>query len=163
MATMKVEGLDHFAKQLNALDKDISKINRGALGEGAKYAANQIEKAIDSMPTHSEGYSYAAPDTKRTGATASEKSQIKANFGIARFKKTGSGWDTSIGFHGYVHTPSKRFNDNVPTGMLVQCIDQGTDFRNGIHSISSASRSAKGGVESKIQDYIDKEVNKIMK
>ncbi len=161
MATMKVDGLDRFMHQLNALSSEITNINKGALGEGAKYAAEQVGNAVSGLPVCSEHYT--VPGAKRYGATEDEKTQIAENFGISRFKQSNGGWNTSIGFKGYVNTPSKQFNNNVPTGLLVQCIDQGTDFRKGTHSISKASKSSKDGVEKKIQDYIDKEVNKIMK
>ena len=161
MAKMTFDGIDRFTHQLSNLSSEVTNINKGALGEGAKYAAEQVGNAVDGLPVCSDHYT--VPGAKRYGATENEKAQIRENFGIARFKQSNGGWNTSIGFKGYVDTPSKRFNDHVPTGMLVQCIDQGTDFRKGTHSISKASKSTKGGVEKKIQDYIDKEVNKIMK
>lgn len=162
MATLKTTGIDIFSKQLNKLANEITKINRGALGNAAGYVADEIDKALEAMPTHSEGYSYAAPAVKRYGATESEKQQIIENFGIARFKTSGGSTETSIGFTGYVNTKSKQFNDRVPTGMLMQCINYGTEFRQGTHTIDKAIKSAQAQVETKVQEYIDKEVNNIM-
>lgn len=163
MATIKTTGLDIFSKQLDKLASEIRNINRGALGEAAGYVADQVGNALEGMPTHTEGYSYAAPNVKRYGATESEKEQIIANFGISKFKESGGSTDTSVGFHGYVNTKSKRFNDSVPTGMLMQAINYGTQFRQGTHTVDRAINSAKDNAVKKMEDYIDKEVNKIIK
>lgn len=158
----KVIGMDVFTTQLNQLTVDVQKICRGALGEAAGYVADSIGNALEAMPTHTEGYSYAAPDTKRTGATESEKRQIINNFGIARFEEGGGKIRTSIGFTGYVTTPSKRFNNNVPTGLLMQAINYGTNFRNATHTVDRAIRSTKDEAPVKAQAYIDKVVKNIM-
>lgn len=163
MATMKTTGLDIFAKEFEKLTNEVKQINRGALGEAAGYVADEIGRALESMPTHSEGYSYAAPKHKRTGATENEKQQIIANFGISKFRESGGSTSTSVGFTGYVHTESKRFNDNVPTGMLMQCINYGTQFRNPTHTVDKAISSAKKHATKKMEEYIEKKVTEIMK
>lgn len=158
----KVIGMETFTAQLGRLTTDITKVTRGALGEAAGFVADEVKSALEAMPTHTEGYSYAAPDTKRIGATESEKQQIIANFGISRFQESGDTTSTAIGFTGYVHTKSKRFNDEVPTGVLMQCINYGTEFRNPTHTMDKAIKSARAQAEAKAQEYIDKEVNNIM-
>lgn len=158
----KVIGIGTFTTKLGQLTNDITKVTRGALGEAAGFVADEVKNALEAMPTHTEGYSYAAPDVKRYGATESEKKQIIANFGISTFTDKGDSIGTSVGFTGYVHTKSKRFNDEVPTGMLMQCINYGTEFRHGTHTIDKAIKSVRAQAEAKAQDYIDKETNKIM-
>lgn len=158
MAKLSATGLDTFTTQLTKLANEANKINRGALGEGAGFVADQIGQAIDSIPVRDE----STHPHKLYGATASELSQIKANFGIAKFREGGGKTETSIGFTGYVNTPSAKFNDHVPTGMLVQCIEYGTSFRTPTHSLSKAINSVKSAVQPKMQDYIDKKVKEIM-
>lgn len=158
----RVIGINSFVSQLGQLNSEIAQITRGALGEAAGFVADEMKNALEAMPTHTEGYSYAAPDTKRTGATESEKQQIIDNFGISRFRESGDTTSTSIGFTGYVHTESKRFNDNVPTGFLMQAINYGSEFRNPTHTVDRAIRSAREAAQAKAQDYIDTKVNEIM-
>lgn len=160
MAKLKVTGLDMYAKQLSKLANEAEKINRGALGEGAGMVAEKIGAAIESLPVRPDK---PKDNHKLYGVTADEKSQIIDNFGIARFRSKGGGIDTSIGFTGYVDTPSAKFNDHVPTGMLVQCVEYGTDFRQGTRTISKAINAVKKDIPKAIQDYIDKETQKIMK
>lgn len=159
MAKMTVTGIDTFTSQLTRLAQEADKINRGALGEGAGYVADQIGQAIDSIPVRDE----STHPHKLYGATESELSQIKNNFGIAKFRSSGGKTETSIGFTGYVDTPSAKFNDHIPTGMLVQCIEYGTEFRQPTHTLSRAIKAVKGQAPQKMQDYMDKEVGKIMK
>lgn len=159
MAKLTVTGIDTFTSQLTRLASEAEKINRGALGDGAGYVADQIGQAIDSIPVRDE----STHPHKLYGATDSELSQIRNNFGITKFRSSGGKTETSVGFHGYVDTPSAKFNNHIPTGMLVQCIEYGTEFRRPTHILSRAIKSVKSGATQKMQDYIDKEVGKIMK
>jgi len=158
MAKVSVEGLDEFISQLAKLGGEVNKINRGALGEAAGYVAEQISNALDSMPVRDEGRS----DHRLFGATASEKEQIINNFGISKFRSSGGTTDTSIGFTGYVETQSPKFGNQVPTGMLMQCINYGTEFRQGTHTIDNALRVNKNTISEIIQGYIDDKVNEII-
>lgn len=159
MAKMTVTGIDTFTNQLGKLASEVDKINRGALGEGAGYVADQIKGALEGMPVRDE----STHPHKLYGATQSEKDQIINNFGISTFRSSGGKTETSIGFTGYVNTPSRRFNDNVPTGMLMQCINYGTYFRQATHTVDKAISSVKNTVPEKMQNYIDEQVGKIMK
>lgn len=154
----KIIGLDSFTQQFEQLANDIRKINRGALGEAAGFVANEMKAALESMPVRDD----STHPHRLYGATASEKAQIIQNFGISHFRGGDDAFSTSIGFTGYVDTPSRKFNDHVPTGMLVQCIEYGTSFRTPTHSLSKAISSAKSAVQPKMQDYIDKRVKEIM-
>lgn len=158
MAKISTTGIDTFTSQLTRLGSEAEKINRGALGEGAGLVADKIGEALQSLPVRDD----STHPLRLFGATSSEKEQIISNFGIARFKNTGGRVETSIGFTGYVETPSARFNNNIPTGMLMQCIEYGTSFRQGTHTVSKAVNSVKDAAIQKMQDYIDTEVNKIM-
>ena len=156
---VRITGMDIFQTQLANLTQDIQKINRGGLGEAAGYVADQMKEALEEMPVR--------PDKDRSGhrlygATESEKQQIIQNFGISHFQDSGDRIDTAIGFHGYVRTPSAKFNDQVPTGMLMQCIEYGTSFRKGIHLISRMQNRVREGAAEKAREYIEKQIRKNM-
>lgn len=159
MAKLSVNGLGTFTTQLTRLADEADKINRGALGEGAGIVADKIGSALESLPVRDD----STHPHRLYGATASEKDQIINNFGIAKFRNSGGKTETSVGFTGYVNTPSARFNDQVPTGMLMQCIEYGTAFRTGTHTVNKAINAVKGEVTAKMQEYIDTQVNKIIK
>ena len=75
---------------------------------------------------------------------------------------SGGAWNTSIGFKGYVHTPSAKFNDQVPTGLLVQAVEYGTEFRKPLHMIAKAAKNVQESVAEHVQEYIDEQTSKIM-
>lgn len=155
--TMKIKGMDAFTTKFEGLAKDIAHINNMALYEAAGYVAKEIGKALQSLPTY-EG----RQEHRLYGATPSEKEQIIANFGISRFQQNDDGSQTSIGFTGYVDTPSARFNGRVPTGMLMQCIEYGTQFRKGTHTISKAIRAAQDQAIQKAENKLTTEIQKKM-
>ena len=78
-----------------------------------------------------------------------------------RFQDSGGAWNTSIGFTGYVHTPSAKFNDQVPTGLLVQAVEYGTEFRKPVHLLNKSVRAAESDIQAAMQKYIDDKVNEI--
>ncbi len=159
MAKSKVTGLDVFVNQMTQLNADADKINRGALGEGAKLAALKMKAAIEALPVRED-----KPEHGRRlyGVTRSEKAQILNNFGIARFRGADGGWNTSIGFTGYVNTPSPKFNDHVPTGMLVQCVNYGTQFRRATHTLDKADKDITYSVSEAMQKYIEDKTKEII-
>lgn len=160
MARCKVEGLDIFSDKLGRLADEVTRINKGALGTAAGQVADAVKSALEGMPVCEDGYT--KPGHMRTGATASEKAQIIGNFGITRFRSSGSGYETSIGFAGYVATHSTRFNGNIPTGFLMQAIEYGTFFRVGTHTVSRAINSVKKQLTETVKEYIETETSKIM-
>ena len=161
MATIKTEGLDIFSKELDKLSKEIANINSMALYDAAGVVADEMGSALKGLPVRGDE-EYGTSKFKLYGATEDEKRQLIENFGISRFRKESGSTETSIGFTGYVETPSSRFNDQVPTGMLMQCIEYGTSFRQGTHTLTAAMKSCRAKAEKAIQERIDKEVNEII-
>lgn len=159
--SVKIQGMDELQSQLNLLTQDIASINNMALYDAAGAAKDAIASALQSLPVRDDS-EYGTARHKLYGATQSEKQQIIANFGIAPFRKGEAGSQTSIGFTGYVNTKSRKFNNKVPTGMLMQCIEYGTQFRRGTHTISRAIKQIKMAAIQKAQERLDEEVKKIM-
>lgn len=160
MPKISVVGIDEFNNSLQDMVKDISHINNMALYDAAGVAAEAIGSALQSLPTHPEG-EWGTSQNPLYGATPSEKAQLVESFGISHFRQGDGSTNTSIGFTGYVNTKSKRFNNKVPAGMLMQCIEYGTQFRRGTHTISNAIKQCKEAVSKAAQDRIDQEVNKL--
>jgi hypothetical protein len=160
MAASKINGMDTFQTQFENLAREIGKINRGALGSAAGLVADEMKAALEALPTHEEGQ-WGTETNKLYGVTPSEKEQLINALGIAPFRGT-TDIDTAIGFHGYVETPSNRFNDHVPAGMLMQCIEYGTSFRQGTHTLTGVMKKLKTEAVKAAQDYIDTETQKIM-
>ena len=156
---MKIQGMGLFSTKLENLASSISKINNMALYEAAGVVAEEMRNALNALPTYDDWY--GTEGYPLYGATPSEKEQIIANFGIAIFRSDRDGSQTSLGFHGYVHTPSTKYGDAVPTGMLMQAINYGTQFRHGTHTLDRVEKSAKARAVQAAQDKIDQEIKKL--
>lgn len=162
MAKATVIGFDVFLADLRKLDVETRSIFRGALGEGAKVAAEKVRDALEGLPIRPEKMTGPLHETRLYGVTEREYIQILDNFGIARFRDSGGAYNTSIGFRGYVNTPSARFGDKVPTGLLVQAVEYGTEFRRPVHMLNKAAKASEAEIRAAMQRYIDEHINKIM-
>lgn len=160
MPKVEIIGMEALTSGMSSLIQDISRINNMALYDAAGAVANEVANALQGLPVHDDD-DYGTENHPLKGATASEKAQIIQNFGISRFKNSGSGSQTSIGFTGYVNTKSRKFNNQVPTGLLMQCIEYGTAFRQGTHTVSKAIKSARERAAQIAQQRIDQEVQKL--
>lgn len=156
---MKLSGLESFQTGLNNLAANISKINNMALYEAAGVVAEEMRNALNALPTYDDWY--GTEGYPLYGATPSEKAQIIANFGISRFRGSDGGSQTSLGFTGYVNTPSTKYGDAVPTGMLMQAINYGTQFRHGTHTLDRVEKSSKARAVQAAQEKIDQEIKKL--
>lgn len=160
MPKISVVGMDVYDKNMGKLIEDIASINSMALYDAAGVAADALKNALQGLPTHEEGQ-YGTEAHQLYGATPSEKEQLIQNFGVSRFRRGDGSVETAIGFTGYVNTKSRRFNNKVPAGMLMQCIEYGTYFRRGTHTISKAIQQCKQAIAKAAQDRIDQEVQKL--
>lgn len=162
MAKVTVFGMEVFLANMQKMNTEARNINKGALGEGAKVAAETLRDAIEMLPIRPDKYTGDQHSNKFYGVTEAEYAQILNNFGIAKFRDSGGAYNTSIGFTGYVHTPSARFNDQVPTGLLVQAVEYGTEFRRPAHVLSKAVKASESDIQGAMQKYIDDKVQQIM-
>lgn len=162
MAKISVMGLDIHLANLQKLNTEQRTINRGALGEGAKVAAEKVRDALEMLPIRPDKYTGRQHSERLYGVTENEYTQILDNFGIARFQDSGGAWNTSIGFKGYVNTPSARFRDQVPTGLLVQAVEYGTEFRKPLHMLAKAAKANESEIREAMQKYIEDKTNEIM-
>ena len=162
MAKIEVAGMDVFLADLRKLSQEARNINKGALGEGAKVAVELYGEAIESLPIRPDKLTGRQHSERLYGVTESEYAQLCNSYGIARFRNTSGGWNTSIGVSGYINTPSAQYGDQVPARLLLAAVDGGTEFRKPARVMSKASRSMKSEVEEAMRDYIDKKVNEIM-
>lgn len=159
LAKMQVDGISTLGTELDGLINEISDINSAALYDAVGYVADEIKTALDGMPVRTEGRS----DHRLYGATEREKSQIINGFGVSKHQKENGDITASIGFTGYVETPSKKYNNMVPTGMLMQTIEFGTAFRKGTHTITNASKQLKKSVPEVIDKRFQEEIEKRFK
>ena len=162
MAKIEVAGLDEFMSDLKKLKDEVRNINKGALGEGAKVAAERFGEALESLPIRPDKLTGKQHSERLYGVTESEHAQLMESFGIARFQQSGGGWNTSVNVSGYIDTPSPTYGNQVPARLLLAAVENGTEFRRPAHVMGKVTRGLKGEVEAAMQDYIDKKTKEII-
>ena len=167
MAGIQVAGLDIFLANMQKMSNKARAINRGALGEGAKVAAEELRSALEQLPIRPEHPSTEEHDKALYGVTSNELTQILDNFGITRFKEASGGWNTSIGVSGYVSTHSPAWGNKVPTKLLLAAVENGSvdengaQFRKPCHIIQKAQSQIKSEAVSAMQNYLDQAIEKL--
>ena len=163
MANISVAGLDIYLANMQKMTNAARAINRGALGEGAKVAAEEMREVLEQLPIRPD---HPDNETPLYGVTANELTQILDNFGITRFKDSGGGWNTSIGVSGYVNTHSPSWGDKVPTKLLLSAVengsvdDNGAQFRKPCRTIKKSQGQLESAVTSAMQNYLDQAIEK---
>ena len=166
MAQINVSGLEIFLANMQKMSNDARAINRGALGEGAKVAAEEMRNTLEQLPIRPETVSAEDHDRALYGVTANELTQILDNFGITRFKDTSGGWNTSIGVSGYVNTHSPMWGNKVPTKLLLAVVENGSvdengaQFRKPCHVLKQNESQLEAAVTEAMQNYIDQAIKK---
>ena len=146
MAKIEVMGLDIFLNDLRKMSEEARNINKGALGEGAKLAAERFGEAIENLPIRPDKMTGRQHSERLYGVTESEYAQLCNSYGIARFRNSSGGWNTSIGVSGYIHTPSPQYDDQVPARLLLAAVENGTEFRKPAHVMSKAQKGLEAEV-----------------
>lgn len=165
MARLKFSGLDEQISKLNKTMDSMSEIASKCLYKGAGSVAESVGKALDGIPvetrtTRNGNPYFGTSDHPIVGCTQSEKDQIKEYFGVAKFKKSHDAVQTSVGFTGYVSEPYEtKYGQGVPTGMLVQAIEDGTEFRKAYHGIRKAIKNSDA--EDAMQEQLNTEIDSI--
>lgn len=162
MAKIQISGIDAYVKHFNELANKADAINAECLYDAAGYAADQVRAALESMPERPAHRTAEDHKHRLFGATPSEKRQIINNFGISRFDRIGSKITVRIGFHGMVDTPSKRWNNSVPTGYLMQAINDGTEFRNPTRTMNRTQKAIKQQVVGQMQMFLYKKTKELL-
>ena len=151
---LKVDGMAEISELLSKMENSAPAIADEALYEGAGVMSAEINKAAAGIQT--------GPGSGRTDAryvTPEEKAAVlSVGAGIARFNKSGTEIDTSVGYRnaGYVDIKGKR----KPIPLIVNSINSGTSFMHKQPFIRKAASSggakAMGVMKAFIEDAFEK-------
>ena len=122
--TAKVEGMAELSKVLSELGDAAIPIAAASLYEGAGVMADAVSQAVRGIAT--EPFRYAAYGRQRKPSPEEKALLEAAPKGIAKFKKTSTSVDTSVGMSrsGYGQLGSKT----KPIPQIANAINSGTSF-----------------------------------
>jgi hypothetical protein len=154
---LKVDGMTEISELLSKLEEAAPAIAAEALYEGAgtmSAAINSAAAAIKTGPGSTrEEARYATPEEKAA--------VLAAGAGIAKFDKTGTEVNTSVGYKSAGYAVIKGKTKPVP--LIVNAINSGTSFMKKQPFFRKAVVNATPKAEAAIVDKIEAEINAMNK
>ena len=154
---LKVDGMAEISELLSKLEEAAPAIAAEALYEGAGTMSAAINSAAESIKT--------GPGSTREEAryaTPEEKAAVLATgAGIAKFDKTGTEVNTSVGYKSAGYAVIKGKTKPVP--LIVNAINSGTSFMHKQPFVRQAARSGGAKAMSVMTAFIEDAFGKITK
>ena len=157
--TMQINGMDELSGMLSKLGNAAQGVAAASLYEGAGVMADAVSQAVHGIAT--EPFRYASGGQKRK-PSPEEKAIIEAApKGVAKFKKTGTSVDTSVGLSnaGY----GQLGNVTKPVPLIAAAINSGTSFMEKQPFFRRAVSKARGDATTAIENGILKRVEELAK
>ena len=154
--SFEVTGLSELERSLGKLGERGQEIAAEGLYEGAGLMADKVGQAVRGIAT--EKFKYATGGKKRKPSPEEKEILLKARTGIAKFRKSGTSVQTSVGMQnsGYAQLGSKT----KPIPQIANAINSGTSFMQKQpffrKAVSQATGPAKAAIENKITEEIEK-------
>ena len=150
---MNVGGMEELSETLDKLEERAPAVAAHALYDGAGIMADEIKSEVKNIQT--EEFHYAVFPGVTTRLPSPEEKEIveQAAAGIAKFRKTGSEVNTSVGFRNAGYATLK--GRTVPIPKIVNAINSGTSFMKKQPFIRKAASSATKRVTDAIVNTIE--------
>jgi len=157
--TLKVEGMDKIAQMLERTGDAAESIAARALYKGAGIVADEISKGAREVAT--KPFRFAIGWERQPSPEEKEAIVSAGAAGIAKFRKTGTEVNTSVGYSrsGYCTIAGKR----KPIPKIVNSINSGTSFMKKQPFIREAVSLSRDRATEAIADEVTRLVDEIIK
>lgn len=164
MANLECKGVDDVMKTLHQFEKRVDIPIGKANFDGAGYVADEVRKAIDSIPTiwsnRGAFLPYVPEGEKINGITKTQKNDLRHGLGIAKMRNDNGYYNVLVGFDGYGSIPTKKYPKGVPNQLLVRSLNKGTSFLEKNDAIQRAIRKSRKKAEEIMKTTFEKEAKK---
>lgn len=153
--SMQTTGMEELEKKLGQLGEKGQQIAAVGLYEGAGVMADAVSQAVQGIAT--EPFQYASGGRKRRPSPEEKAILVNAKKGVAKFKKSVTRVDTSVGMQnsGYAELAGRT----VPIPLIANSINSGTSFMQKqpfFRKAKSRSGAAEAAIENKLREEIEK-------
>lgn len=149
---------------LDGLSEYADEIAKQAIYEGAKIIADEMNRAIDTIPE--EKFRFLAMDgvDKLNSITPSEKQALKESFGITPISGNEfSGWNAKIGFDGYGPIATKKYPKGVPNQLIGRAVESGSSVRTKYPFVRRTVNKTRKQVEEAMEEAVNDCIKKLEK
>ena len=153
--TIEVSGMEELILKMDKLEDKGRSVAARALYEGAGLVADSVSSAVDSIAT--EEFHYTKFGTRLP--SPEEKAILKqARKGVAKFRKSKDGVNTSVGMQNAGYGTLKGKTKPIP--LIANAINSGTSFmspqpffrRAAEQSAGAAAAAIESGIESRLDE-----------
>lgn len=154
MARLTYKGVDELADKLMLLGQEGTNMAKAALYEGVAVVADAMRASVGTLPS--------VTTRPFDGINDSDREDLAAGIGIARFDDKGDSIDTKISFNGYARRKEKNYPNGVPLAILARSLESGSSLRQKHPFVRPAVQGAKDAAIAAISKKLDDEINKVM-
>lgn len=153
--SVQVNGMGELSGMLSKLGNAAQGVASASLYEGAGVMADAVSRAVDGIAT--EPFRYASDGHTRKPSPEEKALLAAAPKGVAKFKKTGTSVDTSVGLSraGY----GQLGNATKPIPLIANAINSGTSFMDKQpffrKAVSRATKQATDVIAAGIQKRVE--------
>lgn len=154
---MEVTGMDELLRKMEKLGEKGQAAASMALYEGARVTADAVGQAVNGIAT--EPFKYAGSEKKRKPSPEEKAVVAAAGHGVAKFRKSITRVDTSVGLQnaGYGEINGKT----VPVPLIANAINSGTSFMEKQPFMRRAFSQSKGAAQAAIENKLREELDKL--
>ena len=163
MASIKIDGLESYQKNLDSLNKSLVGILKRGVYDGADVVADAVRSAIQSLAAVPDWEGMWAYNTHRKGTlTVSQKQGLLNGLNLAKIREDGSIVNTKLSFGGYNSVKTKSFPNGQPNLMIAASIESGTSASQKQPFMRPTANRVKAQVVAAMRGTIDSDIKKIM-
>ena len=153
--SIEITGMEELVAKMNKLPDKGRKVAAQALYEGAGVVADAVSSAVQGIAT--EPFKYAAGGRTRKPSPEEKAILLQAKKGVARFKKSRTNINTSVGMQNSGYGTLKGKTKPIP--LIANSINSGTSFMEGQpffrQAAETSAGTAAGVIEAGIQSRLD--------
>ena len=156
---MKVDGMAEISETLSKLEEKAPGVAARALYKGAGIMAKEMKASAEQIRT--APFKYARNGDSRLPSPEEKAIILAAGAGIAKFDKSGSEVDTSVGYKasGYANLKGKQ----KPIPQIANAINSGTSFMEKQPFVRKAARSGGSKAMQAMKDSIEQDFEALTK
>lgn len=165
MANIELQGFDEYIRQLEALQRDSTKLCKAVVYPGAAILAEKIRAETEALPTISDAEALGnfRSGTVNKALSVSQKAGLVESLGISGIKKDRNGMvQTSVGFTGYNGVKTQHFPNGQPNAEVARSLEKGTSYlkRNRFveRAVKAAREEAIAAMAAEADAYIEKKM-----
>ena len=156
--------VEEYVKKLNRLTDQSLVIIQKSVVEGSKPIADQCKANLNALASKENKYALGAyKKGEKAPLTNEQKEGLIESMGLAPMQNDKGYINTKLGFDGYNKTITKRWPKGQPNAMIARSLESGSSAIEKQPFIRPAIAAKKKEAEKNISDYLDKEIEKIMR